>query len=408
MNDIKKTVLSKFVVQTPTLETNEINTNSLTLAGQSLEEFIEQNMGGAEAIEQLQSKVGTLETSVGEINGEIEEISSKSYAYTDSDNTFTQKNTFSDIVATSVESSSVTSETSETKTLTLVNEENEENNLQITSDTITTPELNFNCDTITINNGVLAFSGSSDDASPDVITVDLVFDGTSTNPQSGIAIQDAIQTSITSAFTTNGISVYSGGKMGVGSMSVYMGYNMKNYTERGVTIGCGASGYYGATTIGLNAQCGNYYSCAYGIDSKAGGMGSIAIGSSAQTTTNLSTAIGMGTVVKDSGVTAIGCNTQISWTNQGDNNIQTILYLIGATTALANKYEDGAACLGYVVKKKDGTILECGTKKLSELLTNNTAFAPTSMGLDDEPTPTPFLPTGITDPIIFPEKPLNL
>ena len=94
MNDIKKTVLSKFLIQTPTLETNEINTNSLTLAGQSLEEFIEQNMGGAEAIEQLQSKVGTLETSVGEINGEIEELSSKSYAYTDSENTFTENNTF--------------------------------------------------------------------------------------------------------------------------------------------------------------------------------------------------------------------------------------------------------------------------------------------------------------------------
>ena len=404
MNDIKKTVLSKFVVQTPTLETNEINTNSLTLAGQSLEEFIEQNMGGAEAIEQLQSKVGTLETSVGEINGEIEEISSKNYAYTDSENTFSEKNTFSEIFSSSINSNSVISETSETKTVTLINEENEENNLRITSDTITTPELNFNCDTITINNGVLAFSGSSDDASPDIITVDLVFDGTSTNPQSGIAIQNAI----TSAFTTNGISVYSGGKMGVGSMSVYMGYGMKNYTERGVTIGAAASGYYGATTVGLTSTSGGYYSCAYGIDSKAGGMGSIAIGPSAQTTTNLSTAIGMGTVVKDSGVTALGCNTQISFTNQGDDNVQTILYIIGATTALANKYEDGAACLGYVVKKKDGTILECGTKKLSELLTNNTAFTPTSMGLDDEPTPTPFLPTGITDPIIFPEKPLNL
>lgn len=94
MNDIKKTVLSKFVVQTPILETNEINTNSLTLAGQSLEEFIEQNMGGTEAIEQLQSKVGTLETSVGEINGEIEELSSKSYAFTDSDNTFSGQNSF--------------------------------------------------------------------------------------------------------------------------------------------------------------------------------------------------------------------------------------------------------------------------------------------------------------------------
>ena len=99
MNDIKKTVLSKFVVQTPTLETNEINTNSLTLAGQSLEEFIEQNMGGAEAIEQLQSKVGTLETSVGEINGEIEELSSKSYAYTDSDNTFSGQNSFDTIAS---------------------------------------------------------------------------------------------------------------------------------------------------------------------------------------------------------------------------------------------------------------------------------------------------------------------
>lgn len=78
---------------------------------------------------------------------------------------------------------------------------------------------------------------------------------------------------------------------------------------------------------------------------------------------------------------------------------QTLLYLIGAGSSLANTYENGEACLGYVVKDSSGNILACGTRKLSELLTNNTAFAPAA---DDEATP--FMPTGITDPIEFPEE----
>jgi hypothetical protein len=55
------------------------------------------------------------------------------------------------------------------------------------------------------------------------------------------------------------------------------------------------------------------------------------------------------------------------------------------------------------VRDKNGNITECGTRKLSELLTNNTAFAPATLDLDSDP-PTPFLPTGITEPWDEPEQ----
>ena len=73
---------------------------------------------------------------------------------------------------------------------------------------------------------------------------------------------------------------------------------------------------------------------------------------------------------------------------------------MGSGSPLATTYEDGEACLGYVVKDSDGNVTACGTRKLSELLTNNTAFAPAALDLEAS-APTPFLPTGITEPIEF-------
>jgi hypothetical protein len=96
-------------------------------------------------------------------------------------------------------------------------------------------------------------------------------------------------------------------------------------------------------------------------------------------------------------------NTTNGSTNESHLLLDTRLYLLKAKSPLAEQYEGGAAALGYIVRDRSGNVLECGTRKLSELLTNNTAFAPATLDLDSDP-PTPFLPTGITEPWEEPER----
>ena len=151
-------------------------------------------------------------------------------------------------------------------------------------------------------------------------------------------------------------------------------------------------------TIGRSSTA-SAYSVSLGANAKTYIHG-IAIGKSSVATAKFSTAIGVGSKAADKGVVAIS-----AWNDSSgfDNaTIQTQLYLIGAGSTLANTYEGGEACLGYVTKQTNGTVLACGTRKLSELLTNNTAFAPAAMDLDADP-PTPFLPTGALEPIELPE-----
>ena len=88
-----------------------------------------------------------------------------------------------------------------------------------------------------------------------------------------------------------------------------------------------------------------------------------------------------------------------TWESES-RTVQTLLYIIAAGSELATQYEGGEACLGYVVKESSGNVLACGTRKLSELLTSNTAFAPAAMDLDADP-PTPFLPRGVMDSVAF-------
>ncbi|MBE6419891.1 MAG: hypothetical protein E7031_07125 [Akkermansiaceae bacterium] len=121
---------------------------------------------------------------------------------------------------------------------------------------------------------------------------------------------------------------------------------------------------------------------------------SVAIGSAASTTKSSSQVIGNSTALKNEGVTLIG-----TW-NSINRTVQTLFYIIAADSELAEQYEGGEACLGYVIKESNGNVLACGTRKLSELLTNNTAFAPAAMDLDADP-PTPFLPEGIMEPVEF-------
>lgn len=149
-----------------------------------------------------------------------------------------------------------------------------------------------------------------------------------------------------------------------------------------------AEGYYG-TAIGAFAKTQGQRSTALGNEAKANGTGSVALGAMTEAAGSLSVAIGHSVIVRDNSTIGMGAL-------QGST--QTIFYIIAAGSALANTYENGEACLGYVVKDSSGNISACGTRKLSELLTNNTAFAPASLDLD-APVPTPFLPTGISAPI---------
>lgn len=198
------------------------------------------------------------------------------------------------------------------------------------------------------------------------VTVDQAFSSTSENAQSGKAVAGA--------FSTYRIK-NQGAAVCIGQNSSVAGYGRN------------------AISIGSYANCANMSDpLAIGYSAHCGGHAGVAIGSNASATMDYSVAIGSRTKNKDISTAVIGAYYN------ADSTI-TQLYLISAGSPLATKYESGAACLGYVVKEASGNIIECGTRKLSELLTSNTAFAPAAFGLDDEPTPGPFLPTGIMEPI---------
>ena len=184
-----------------------------------------------------------------------------------------------------------------------------------------------------------------------------------------------------------------------GTDSTALGYNAKaSGTVCSTALGKGAAASgSSATALGSGATANADGATAVGRNARANAKNATALGCFTLASSAASTAVGYSTQVNDIGVTAIG---NFEGTNA---QYQTLLYLIGANSPLATTYEGGAACLGYVVKDTNGNIIECGTRKLSELLTNNTAFAPASMDLD-APAPTPFMPTGITDPIEFPEE----
>lgn len=157
-----------------------------------------------------------------------------------------------------------------------------------------------------------------------------------------------------------------------------------------VSFGAGADASgYSAVSLGIYSHATGRDSFAVLGGSFATGESSLAIGATTEATKKRSTALGCGAKSKDPGVMAFA-----SWND--DATTQTTLYLIGAGSTLATKYENGAACLGYVTKNTDGTIVAAGTRKLSELLTNNTTFKPADLGDDTHQV---FLPTGATDPI---------
>ncbi len=197
------------------------------------------------------------------------------------------------------------------------------------------------------------------------ISVDQTYSSTSTNAQSGVAVARALD-----------------------------------------SLNCKAAGSY--VKIGTEINGGNYYATCVGHKSTAADFGGTAVGYNTHAKAANSLAMGVGVTADKTNTAAIGLNavnkdsgTLLLSTNYPTTSAtyQTILYLVSAHTPLADTYENGEAFLGYVVRDTTGNIEACGTRKLSELLTNNTAFAPAAFGLDDEPTPGPFLPTGIMEPM---------
>lgn len=183
-----------------------------------------------------------------------------------------------------------------------------------------------------------------------------------------------------------------GGSLQIGEKSVAW------HSATAVGAGAQAMQFYG-TAVGSGARANAFkMATAVGSGASAAGSGGTAIGHQAKSNAQAASAYGFNTKAEDNGVTVIS-----AWDGEGDPaNTQTLLYLIGAGSTLATTYEDGEACMGYVVKDTSGNVSACGTQKLSALFPNNTAWATMALGLDDE-TPTPFLPTGATDPIEFPE-----
>jgi len=177
---------------------------------------------------------------------------------------------------------------------------------------------------------------------------------------------------------------------------VVIGREAYTTASGGVAIGYLAVAAQNSVAVGYNARSSMAgWGVSLGAGATVGGTNfSVAIGSAASTTKSSSQVIGNSTALKNEGVTLIG-----TW-NSINRTVQTLFYIIAADSELAEQYEGGEACLGYVIKESNGNVLACGTRKLSELLTNNTAFAPAAMDLDADP-PTPFLPEGIMEPVEF-------
>jgi hypothetical protein len=181
--------------------------------------------------------------------------------------------------------------------------------------------------------------------------------------------------------------------------AVAVGWSATTAGAGGVAIGTNAKAGQQAVGIGYNSNANmTNHGVAVGYGSRVYGANyALAIGCGAESTKASGQSFGYSAKLKNKGCTLIG-----TWESDA-RTVQTLLYIIAAGSELATKYEGGEACLGYVVKETSGNVLACGTRKLSELLTNSTAFAPAVMDLD-APAPMPFLPAGIMEPIEFPEE----
>lgn len=215
--------------------------------------------------------------------------------------------------------------------------------------------------------------------------------------------------------TGDSYSVAVGPKAISGFDSASLGY-YSNAEDEGVALGTQTRAYYkGSIAIGGTTYDGEAVdNCGVltHLCTIANGDAAIAIGRHTYASGAGAIAIGNYIINNNKDSIAIGARP-------GDQNLSTCLttrlFIMPAGSALANKYEDGAACMGYTVQRGDiyGTsngngdslIIECGTRKLSEIFTNNTAFAPAA--LDPEVEHTPFNPDAEASPLPIPEKEQN-
>lgn len=146
----------------------------------------------------------------------------------------------------------------------------------------------------------------------------------------------------------------------------------------------------GAVAFGLSASAKGAYSVAVGYEASVREDYSVAIGYSATANSGCSIAVGFAAVCSGSRSVAIG---QFAKSQDDDlivmsvgettgGSIRTHFCFMGQGSPLANTYEGGEACMGYVVADGDGNLITSGTRKLSELFTNNVGtFCPTGFVL---------------------------
>ena len=146
----------------------------------------------------------------------------------------------------------------------------------------------------------------------------------------------------------------------------------------------------GAVAFGLSASAKGAYSVAVGYEASVREDYSVAIGYSASANSGCSIAVGFAAVCSGSRSVAIG---QFAKSQDDDlivmsvgettgGSIRTHFCFMGKGSPLANTYEGGEACMGYVVADGDGNLVTSGTRKLSELFTNNVGtFCPTGFVL---------------------------
>lgn len=198
-----------------------------------------------------------------------------------------------------------------------------------------------------------------------------------------------------------------------GADSVVIGASASGLQSGSVAIGAGSETYYRGVSIGLNSYAGGQ-SVSLGNNAKARGIHhNIAIGEGATTSYLYNMSFGNYATTNGMFTTAIGYkaynadNYTLCLASGGFDISKTQLYLCGANTPLANEYENGAAMMGYVVYDTDGkTILESGTRKLSELFTNNSTFQPATTDENGEwVMPKVFHPSNLDMPVEEPTEP---
>ena len=226
--------------------------------------------------------------------------------------------------------------------------------------------------------------------------VDSVVVGANSNGVGGATVCIGAQTSA---------SIYAGSSVAVGYKAtastkgdVMVGYvrNEKKWSQPNTYMGYGVKTAANATKGGGNVIIGTTTedvdtenSISVGVDNNAGQSTShnIVIGSETSSIGNNSTLIGSHLINEDDNVIVLG-------TTVGDSTSakQTLLYIVGANSPLATKYENGNAFMGFVVRDGNGDVIKCGTKALHEIFTNNTNTSVVS-----------FMPTGLPGKPIFEE-----